>query len=251
MIVQIYEIQSSDQAHMMIDLGVDHVGSVLVSSQKWQDPQLKETIQIVQGAGRKSSLIPLFTDVELITLAMDYYRPDIIHFCETLPADVNDTAFKTILSRQQTIAQRFTDIEIMRSIPIGQNGHGDLVPSLELAKAFEPISDWFLTDTLLAPSTHSMSDDQPVSGYVGITGITCDWEIARQLVEQSTIPVILAGGLGPDNVSEAIAQTKPAGVDSCTQTNRWDDNNQPIRFQKDVEKVRVMVQKSKNYGYKN
>ncbi len=252
MIVQIYEIQTAREALTMIDLNVEHVGSVLTSAEALQDRQIKnqikKTIQTVQAAGCKSCLIPLFTDLDLICQAMAYYQPDIVHFCESLPLDiVNSATLASFVVRQTTVRERFADIEIMRSIPIGQNGHGNLAPSLELAKHFEPHSDWFLTDTLLASHTQSLDADQPVAGYVGITGVTCDWDIARDLVAQSDIPVILAGGIGPDNVSKAIAHTRPAGVDSCTQTNRVDDQGQAIRFQKDPEKVRVMVEKAKHH----
>jgi phosphoribosylanthranilate isomerase len=248
MIVQIYEIQTPDQAQTMIDLGVDHVGSVLTSEEKWQDAEIKKAIQLVQAAGGKSSLIPLFGDIDLITRALNYYTPDIVHFCEALPALDDAKGLAKLVRCQEAIGQRFNDIEIMRSIPIGPAGFGDLVPSLQLAKQLEPSSDWFLTDTLLPPNKGPIADEQPVSGYVGITGATCDWEIARELVLQSSIPVIVAGGLGPDNVADAIAQTHPMGVDSCTQTNALDQNGDPIRFQKDPDKVRAMVERAKNHG---
>lgn len=251
MIVQIYEIQTPTEARLVMALNVDHVGSVLISSAHWQDPQIKETIQTVQKAGHKSSLIPLFTDVNLIGQALEYYRPDIVHFCETLPEDGTEGfALEAIVKRQTAIRQRFTHVEIMRSIPIGQAGHPNLVASLKLAKAFEPISHWFLTDTLLATKGQSVDADQPVNGYVGITGITCDWEIARQLVAQSALPVILAGGIGPDNVEAAIAQTHPVGVDSCTQTNMFDEQGQAIRFQKDATKVKLLVERAGKNSFK-
>jgi len=46
--------------------------------------------------------------------------------------------------------------------------------------------------------------------------LTHDWCISRRLVEISSRPVILAGGLTPANVAEAIAEVRPAGVDSHT-----------------------------------
>ena len=249
MIVQIYEIQTPRQAQSMVDLDVDHVGSVLISKENWMDPSIKEVVQTVQAAGRKSCLIPLFNDIDLISQALTYYRPDIVHFCETLPPIDEEAALTTILDRQKIIGKRFNTIEIMRAIPIGQKGHGDIVPSLQLAKVFEPVSNWFLTDTLLAPNNGAVAAEQPVCGYVGITGITCDWQVARQLVARSAIPVILAGGIGPENVVEAIMQTQPAGVDSCTQTNAFDNNGKAIRFKKDLSKVRTMVQRAKRNGF--
>lgn len=243
MLIQIYEIQTPDEADLMIDLGVNHVGCVLLSDQEWKDPVLESTIRRVQAAGCKSSLIPLFGQIELISRAVAYYRPNILHFCETLPATMHDKgALEEILDRQKVIRERFPGLEIMRSIPIGSDGRAGMVPSLELADQFEPISDWFLTDTLIVENEAASDQDQPVSGYIGITGKTCNWEVARALVEKSRIPVILAGGIGPDNVAAGIAKVMPAGVDSCTLTNRVDLQGKVIRFQKDPDKVKAMIE---------
>jgi len=72
------------------------------------------------------------------------------------------------------------------------------------------------------------------------------------LVKASSIPVILAGGLSPDNVLEGILQVNPAGVDSCTMTNRLDAEGRNIRFEKDMEKIKRFVNEvkraEKNYN---
>lgn len=47
----------------------------------------------------------------------------------------------------------------------------------------------------------------------GGTGKTLDWFAARAFVETSSLPVILAGGLNPDNVRAAIEAVRPYGVD--------------------------------------
>lgn len=246
MIIQIYEIQTVSEAEIMIELGVDHIGSVLVSCDDWQDNALKDAVDCVQSSGRKSSLIPLFEQPDTISQAIDYYQPDILHFCETLPDFLDDAhRLDPVLKLQQTIRERFPEIEIMRSIPIGQQGHGTLVPSLEFAQHFETLSDWFLTDTLLSNGAAAPDNDQPVNGFVGITGKTCDWDVARELVRRSPIPVILAGGIGPDNVAQGISHVTPAGVDSCTLTNATDIDGNTIRFQKDAEKVREMIKNAR------
>ncbi|MDA8142287.1 MAG: hypothetical protein M0036_26875 [Desulfobacteraceae bacterium] len=244
MLVQIYEIQTPVEAQLMLDLGVDHIGSVLLSERTWRDEAILQTVRLVQAGGRKSSLIPLFQDVDLISRAIEFYRPDIIHFCEALGTQwAGESTILTTLARQKEIRQRFPDLAIMRSVPIVVSGSGSRLPSLEVAARFEPYSDWFLTDTVLMNhGQHASEKDQPVAGYVGITGKTCDWQVARELVARSRIPVILAGGIGPLNVTDGITAVEPAGVDSCTQTNATDDQGRPIRFKKDVEKVRKLVQ---------
>lgn len=47
----------------------------------------------------------------------------------------------------------------------------------------------------------------------GGTGKTVDWNRAAEFVMSSDVPVILAGGLNPDNVAEAIEIVRPYGVD--------------------------------------
>jgi phosphoribosylanthranilate isomerase len=130
----------------------------------------------------------------------------------------------------------------MRSIPIVRSGAANSIPTLEMAGWFEPSSDLFLTDTLLLDQSGADMHNQPVQGFVGLTGQTCNWDIARRLAASSRIPVILAGGISPANVSEGIAQVKPAGVDSCTLTNARDANGLPIRFKKDLHKIRQLVE---------
>ena len=234
---QIYEIQTPAEADQILSLGVDHIGSVVVSESDWRQPELRETIRSVQRAGARSSLIPLFSTLDAVCRTLDYYGPDIAHFCELLPAGDDDGPCGELMALQEKIRRRFPEIEIMRSIPIAPPGQADIGAMLTLARRFQPLSDWFLTDTLQVGAQGAPPGDQPVSGFVGITGTICDWPAAAELVRQSDIPVILAGGLSPENVFEGCMAVRPAGVDSCTRTNAQDAEGRPIRFQKDLERV--------------
>ena len=51
---------------------------------------------------------------------------------------------------------------------------------------------------------------------LGGTGRRHDWNISRQIREQSAIPVFLAGGLHARNVREAIEEVGPFGLDVCS-----------------------------------
>lgn len=55
--------------------------------------------------------------------------------------------------------------------------------------------------------------DAHVDGEYGGTGITVSWRFAAEVVAACTKPVILAGGLTPDNVGDAIRQVEPYAVD--------------------------------------
>jgi phosphoribosylanthranilate isomerase len=73
----------------------------------------------------------------------------------------------------------------------------------------------------------------------GALGRTHDWSLSRRIVDDVGIPVILAGGLGPENVAVAIAAVRPAGVDSKTRTDRPDGTG------KDLAKVEAFVTAAK------
>ncbi|BBO66798.1 N-(5'-phosphoribosyl)anthranilate isomerase [Desulfosarcina alkanivorans] len=239
-IVQIYEIQTPDEARAMIGLGVDHIGSVVTSQHRRHDPVLRETVSVVRQMGAVSSLIPLYKDPEAIFDTLDYYRPHIVHFCDALN-DNGDHSVDAALELQAAVRTRFPDIRIMRSIPIGQTGAAIGEAVLSLAGRLEPLSDFFLTDTVITGAPGAADADQPVAGFVGITGLTCDWSVAARLVEVSRIPVVLAGGVSPENVADGIRQVRPFGVDSCTCTNAVDQQCRPIRFQKDPARVGALV----------
>jgi len=233
--VQIYEIQDPEEAEAVVLLGVDRVGSVIVSVDKWKVPSIKDAVLVSKEAAVKHSIIPLFNNAEKLFRVIDFYEPDVLHFCEALVfQDGREMAFESLVEVQVGIKARFPDLKIMRTIPIASASSHLEVPTLEIANRFKEVSDYFLTDTWLGK--------EPVGGFIGITGQTCNWGTAGKLVESSTIPVIVAGGLSPDNVYNAIRATRPKGVDSCTGTNKQDKRGKPVRFKKDLEKVKRFVE---------
>lgn len=233
-VVQIYEIQNPAEAEAMIALGVDRIGSVILSEKDWKVPAIREAVIVSKEAGVKHSLIPLFVTKEALFHSVDYYAPNIIHFCEAFADEASlKMSGEALADLQISIRERFPEIEIMRTIPVRASKREQIIPTFDVAKCFEAASDYFLVDTSLG--------NEPVHGFVGITGHTCDWMVARELIETSPLPVILAGGLSPQNVYEAIMEVRPFGVDSCTRTNAVDGDRRPIRFRKDKNAVRAFV----------
>jgi phosphoribosylanthranilate isomerase len=234
MLAQIYEIQTPEEAEKCIDLGVDRIGSVILSASDWKQPGIRETIRVTDGTETHNNLIPLFADWDTLCKAMDYYRPHFVHFCDNL---TNEQGVQIDLSPfillQEKFRRAFPEIKIVRSIPVPPAGSAPEFPCLDLARSLESVSDFLLLDT--------WSGKEPVAGFVGITGKLADLERAKEVVLQSKIPVLLAGGLSPDNVFDAVIEVLPAGADSCTQTNQTDAAGKPIRFKKDFGKVEKFV----------
>ncbi|MBW2219725.1 MAG: hypothetical protein JRF40_09595 [Deltaproteobacteria bacterium] len=244
-VIQIYEIQEPGEAELMVETGVDRIGSVIMSESEWKVPLVREAVRLVNTSDSESSLIPLFSQPDFVFRVIDYYEPDTIHFCETIVMpDGTPNGCGQLVELQKGVKARFPEVKIMRSIPIPATGTKNDFSFDRVKEIFEPFSDCFLTDTMMTGDTdHEVK--QPVQGFIGITGKTCDWETAARLVKASSMPVILAGGISPDNVYDCIAQTKPFGVDSCTLTNAVDSRGEPIRFKKDPEKTARFVSEAR------
>jgi phosphoribosylanthranilate isomerase len=64
---------------------------------------------------------------------------------------------------------------------------------------------------------HALHLDSRTDDRLGGTGELHDWSISRQIVEaahrKARRPVVLSGGLRPDNLSDAIAAVRPYAVD--------------------------------------
>jgi len=238
MIVQIYEIQTPGEAEGCIESGVDHIGSVILDKREWKQPVIKDAIRVSEGTTAKNSIIPLFDNMDAIFRSLDYYCPHFIHFCDTLTdEDGEEIDIEKYINIHRETKKRFPEIKIIRSIPIPVDGFKTDFPTLSIARQLEETSDIFLTDTWLGK--------EPVEGFIGITGKLCDRRIARDLVEQSKIPVILAGGLSPENVYDALVEVAPYGADSCTLTNKRDEEGNPIRFKKDFPRVKRFIEETK------
>ena len=93
------------------------------------------------------------------------------------------------------------------NVKLVQVVHVEGPEAIDEARATAPEVDAILLD--------SGQPHAPVK-ILGGTGRRHDWGISRRIVEAVERPVILAGGLRPENVGEAIATVRPYGVDLCT-----------------------------------
>jgi len=80
----------------------------------------------------------------------------------------------------------------------------------------------------------------PSTGRHGATGKTHDWSISRQIVTQVRVPVILAGGLTPENVADAIRAVRPWGVDVHTGVERSDGTRDPVALRAFIARAKAV-----------
>jgi phosphoribosylanthranilate isomerase len=76
-------------------------------------------------------------------------------------------------------------------------------------------------------------------GLRGGTGETFDWELVR--TRRSRIPLVLSGGLRPENVAEAIAAVRPYAVDTASGTEASPGVKDPEKVAAFVEAVQSSV----------
>lgn len=77
--------------------------------------------------------------------------------------------------------------------------------------------------------------DSYTAGVPGGTGETFAWEIAR--AHRGKVPVILSGGLTPENVADAIAAVHPFAVDVASGTERSPGHKDPEKLAAFAEAV--------------
>jgi len=218
MLVQIYETSSPEEAKALAELDVDHIG-VLVGDGSFPRERSIENARLIFSAiptKCKGSALLLSSDVRFIERAISELKTEILH----LGASTDLLTASTV----QSLKRRFGPLFVMRSIPVVGG------ESIAIARSYDDIADMLLLDS-----------HQPGDRQIGALGISHTWEIDRKIVGSVNIPVIIAGGLGPDNVADAIRTVRPAGVDSKTKADRDDGSHT-----KDLQKVRQFVARAKS-----
>jgi len=152
--------------------------------------------------------------LEEVARVVEETKPDIVQ----VQAEIEN--FSVTMTR--ALKLRFPEVSMMRAIPVIDEA------SIETAASYRGIADFLLLDS------YDLGKRQ-----FGALGRTHDWSLSRRIVDEVGIPVILAGGLGPENVAAAISAVRPAGVDSKTRTDRLD------RTGKDLAKVHAFVAAAK------
>ena len=222
MIVQIYTFVRIEDALAAVESGVDHIGFVagkygLVYGELDFDEARRLSDALPETA--RASALTMSTDVEEILRMAHAVSPDIVHISTELE--------EVGLEAMQELRDRLPpDIGLMKAIPVEDER------SIEISVRFAGVCDILLLDT-------------KVHGFpgVGATGKTHDWSISRQIVLEAPVPVILAGGLNPENVAAAIAAVRPWGVDSNTATNLAGD---PVA--KDLKRVAEFAKAARRAG---
>ena len=192
-LIQIAGIIDAAEAQMLQQCGVHYLGFPL------RLPVHREDLAEQDAAAIIKSLAPPVFGVLITYLDK---ASEIAAFCRALGARIvqlHGDIDHDELKRLKTLDPSLT---VIKSLVVGMRDHKALDETLN---DLSPFVDAFITDTF-----------DPKTGASGATGKTHDWRVSRHLVELADRPIILAGGLTPENVKRAIFEVRPAGVDAHT-----------------------------------
>jgi phosphoribosylanthranilate isomerase len=214
-LVQIAGIRNLEEARMLLEAGVDWLGFPLRLDFHPEDLSAEEVSGIIAslGFGDRAVLITyLGKATEIAGLAA-------MLGCRRVQLHGDITAGEV-----RRLKNSDPGLFLIKSLVVRPGNFDELAG---ITGDFGPLVDAFITDTW-----------DPKTGASGATGRTHDWDASRRIVESSAKPVILAGGLTPDNVGRAIVQVRPAGVDAHTGVEGADGMKDPVLVRAFVEEAR-------------
>ncbi|HSG30638.1 MAG TPA: phosphoribosylanthranilate isomerase [Thermodesulfobacteriota bacterium] len=213
-LIQIAGVINLEEALMLIDECIEYIGFPLRLKDGREDLSEQSAREIIKY------IKPISKPV-LITYQQN--AKEISEFYEYLEVDIIQLHGHIKLEEVRNLKKLYPDLLIIKSLIVRNDNLEEITDEINM---FSDFTDYFITDTF-----------DPKTGRTGATGKTHDWEISRQIVNISPKPVILAGGLNPENVRDAINVVKPAGVDTHTGVEN-------LSGKKDAELVKKFVSES-------
>jgi len=192
-IIQIAGVADRAEAMMLVEAGVHQIGFPLGLPVHREDISIEDAAEIIRLIKPPASAV-LITYLNRAEEILEISGK--IGVCKV---QLHGHASHAEIVRLKSIAPDFT---VIKSLIVERDNLAELEASVA-GLGFH--CDAFIIDTY-----------DPATGACGATGKVHDWDISRRLRDISPKPVMLAGGLKPDNVRQAIARVRPAGVDAHT-----------------------------------
>lgn len=198
-------IRSPEEIELAALYGADAVGfitEVPVQSPRKLDSDTAAYLVSRVPQTLSSVLVIMPENSDTAVKLIEKVNPDIVQIHSRLP-----------LLELEIIKEK-TDIPIIKtlSVPVTEESSGEkagnTVPVSNLLKKVSLLEETNAVDSILL--------DTARSGKPGGTGCVHDWALSRRISEKTRLPLILAGGLKPDNVQEAIRAVSPYAVDTAS-----------------------------------
>ncbi len=214
-LIQVAGIIDADEAQMIANEGVEWLGFPLRLPSGKDDISETAATDIIAKLSQPHAgvLISYLTDADEISA-----------FCTELGVKAVQLHGDVEIEQLRKLKQIRPDLYVLKSLVVKQDNADEL---LQLVDESAEYVDMFITDTF-----------DPKTGAKGATGLTHDWSVSAELVRRSPKPLMMAGGLTPENVADAIRTVKPAAVDAHSGLEGPDGR-------KDMHKVRRFVSEAR------
>ena len=216
--IQIYSIMTVEEALAVANAGADRIGVLVTDPSnpnhfpcEISEKDARPIFDALKGVAT-SVLISVALNEESVLRQTEYLKPDVLHLCAGVKGS---TEFKEKLN------SRCPGVKLMEAVGVKDDS------SIDEALRISQYADTIILDSV----------DPNIAG-IGAAGVTHDWDLDKRIIDSVSIPVIMAGGLGPDNV-EKVLKYNPWGVDSLTKTSIVKDG---VIICKDLEKVKQFCQ---------
>lgn len=206
-LVKICGMRSVEIAQASNDAGADLVGFVFAKSRRQVSPE--QARDIVDGMSGDAVPVGLFVD-------------DSVDAINTTARSAGIRLLQILWrANESELARLELPYFLVRRTEPGAT-YDDIAPDLERVLNLPVPPLWIMVDAY-----------HP--GQNGGTGLLADWDLSAQLAR--SFPLMLAGGLRPENVAQAIAQVRPAHVDVSSGVE-IDGDKSPERIRAFVENAR-------------
>jgi phosphoribosylanthranilate isomerase len=190
--VKVCCIADLDEARLAISAGASAIG--LVSAMPSGPGPISE-----DQIARIAAAVPAPTETFLLTALCDAEAIAEQHRrCGTTALQLVDHVTESELRRLRKLAPGVRLVQVI---------HVSGPESVEEARAVAPLVETILLDS---------GNPRLAVKELGGTGRVHDWTHSRRICETAGVPVLLAGGLHPGNVREAMERVQPAGLDVCS-----------------------------------
>jgi phosphoribosylanthranilate isomerase len=220
--VKICGITNQDDAMQAIRFGADALGFQVGMRHRTEDEVSPEEAKKIVAT------LPPFVSSVMVTHLQD--AKTIIALLKSIQKIITVQLHDDIdLKEIRAIRERIPSIHIIKAIHMID---GLEAPTRKLHDYEDGVVDAIILDSV------NLKEDR-----IGGTGIIHDWTLSKKMVDNSQLPVVLAGGLTPDNVQNAIRSVGPYAIDvnSGVKISKSSRRKDPI-------KVRNLIYRAKNIG---
>ena len=189
--IQIAGLSTLEDVRYAFGVGADAVGFTVGLPHGPHDGLTEEKVGEIVGA------LPPFLATVTITYEASYDGlVEMLEVCRTPVLQAHGPHDPDVIRR---LKLALSHLKVIKSVSVTGPA------AVDEARAWEGVADSLILDSV-----------DPDTGRLGATGLVHDWAVSRRIVRESRLPVILAGGLTPENVAEAISAVEPWGVDVHT-----------------------------------